>query len=313
MQRIDVRGLNGELILGIERPQTYGHTSVPLPPDGKQAAEVEIGFHGGDRAHPYVRSTDDRRYRMKNLQLGEQANHDDQGQNVHIARDGINHTAKQHVMSATEGSKPLTMYELNEQMKGHAARTAQLEHNLHGLFDVTSLFRQIVQQQIPSVAAVAPILNQDPSGLTKMADAIQGKEMAYLQTQVQQALAKFTSPNLAGLASVLSGGIEQLIQAAEAEIASIVASNPVVATVDALTDELASLNASASPFVAAAMGPAIQGLIDSAAASNPVVGKVADLRSTLAGLVDSAGPGLNFLAPQQRMVQGLTKSLKLSQ
>ncbi len=40
---------------------------------------------------------------MKNLQPGEQANHDDQGQNVHIARDGINHTAKQHVMSATEG------------------------------------------------------------------------------------------------------------------------------------------------------------------------------------------------------------------
>ncbi len=90
MQRVDARGLNGEMITQIERPQTYGFTSVPLPPDGNgaQGAEVEIGFRGGIRSHPVIRSTDDRRYRMKNLKGGESAHHDDQGQYSHLARDG---------------------------------------------------------------------------------------------------------------------------------------------------------------------------------------------------------------------------------
>ena len=315
MQTVTFRGLTNELLTA-ERFQTYGHTSVPKPPDdaaGAKAAEVVVGTIAGNRNHMVVLAVDDRRYRMKNLKPGEVATHDDQGQNTHIARDGVNHTAKQHVMSATEGAKPLTTFELNDQMKGHEARTAQLEHNLHGLFDVVSQFRQIVQGTIPAVAAVAPILNQDPSGLTKMADAIQGKAAAYLQTQVQQALGKFTSPTIGGVASVLSGGIEGLISAAEAEIASLVSANPVVATVDGLVDELAALQSSGSPATIASMAPVIQGLIDAATQGNPIVGQVADLRSKLTALMNSAGPGLNFLAPQQRMAQGLTKSLKLSQ
>ncbi len=313
MQRIDVRGLNGELILGIERPQTYGHTSVPLPPEGSKAAEVEIGFHGGDRAHPYVRSTDDRRWRMKNLQPGENASHDDQGQNLHIARDGINHTAKQHVMSATEGSKPLTTFELQDQLKGLGAHVEQLAHTVHGLFDVTSRLNTIATGTIPALSQLAPILNQDPSGLPIMAAAIQGKAVAYLQQHVSEALAKFTSPTIGSISSVLSGGIEGLISAATAEIASVMAANPIVATVDGLVDELATLTASATPAVVAQMAPVIQGLIDSTTAANPIIGQVANLRSTLASLLTSAGPGIGFLAPQQRMVQGLTKSLKLSQ
>ena len=315
MQTVTFRGLTNELLTA-ERFQTYGHSSVPLPPTdaaGTKAPEVVVGFVAGDRSHQVVVAIDDRRYRMKNLKPGENAQYDDQGQNHHLARDGIKSTAKSHVLSATEGSKPLTMFELNEQMKGHAARTAQLEHNLHGLFDVTSRLNAIAMGVIPALSQIAPILNQDPTGLTKMADAIQGKEMAYLQTQVQQALDKFTSPNLAGLASVLSGGIEGLIQAAEAELSSLVASNPIVATIDGLVDELSALQSSASPVVVASMAPVIQGLIDSAMARNPVLAQVADLRSTLDGLMSTAGPGLNFLAPQQRMVQGLTKSLKLSQ
>ncbi len=146
-----------------------------------------------------------------------------------------------------------------------------------------------------------------------MAQAIQGKAVAYLQQHVSDALAKFTSPNIGSISSVLSGGIEGLISAATAEIASLVSANPVISTVDSLTQELAALQSSGSPATIAAMAPAIQGLIDSATASNPVLGQVANLRSTLASLLTSAGPGIGFLAPQQRMVQGLTKSLKLSQ
>ncbi len=315
MQRVDVRGVNGELILGVERPQTFGHTSVPLPPDDgtERAAEVEIGFRGGDRAHPYIRSTDDRRYRMKNLKPGEQANHDDLGQNIHLARDGIKSTAKSHILSATEGAKPLTTFELQDQLKGLGARMSQMEHSHHALFDVTSKFREIVQGAIPAVAAVAPILNQVPSGLPIMAQAIEGKVMSYLQQHIQDALAKFTSPNIGGVASVLSGGLEALIQAAKVQIASLVSANPIISAVDGLVDDLANLNASGSPATVASMAPIIQGLIDSATAGNPVIGQVADARAALASLVTGAGPALNFLAPQQRMVQGLTKSLQLSQ
>ena len=315
MQTVTFRGLTNELLTA-ERFQTYGHTSVPKPPDdaaGAKAAEVVVGTIAGNRNHMVVLAVDDRRYRMKNLKPGEVATHDDQGQNTHIARDGVNHTAKQHVMSATEGSKPLTSYELNDQQKGVDARLSQAERHIHGLFDVTSRLNTIAMSVIPALQQIAPILNQDPSGLDKMEEAIIGKAPAYLQKQISQALGKFGASPMAAVASVLSGGIEGLISAAEAEIASLISANPVVATVDSLVDELAALQASGSPATIAGMAPVIQGLIDAATTNNPVLAQVADLRSTLAGLTASAGPGLGFLAPQQRMVQGLTKSLKLSQ
>ncbi len=188
MQTVTFRGLTNELLTA-ERFQTYGHTSVPKAPDdeaGAKAAEVVVGFIGGDRSHQVVVAVDDRRYRMKNLQPGEQANHDDQGQNVHIARDGINHTAKQHVMSATEGRKPLTTFELQDQLKGLGAHVEQLAHTVHGLFDVTSTSRHDRQGTIPASSQLAPILNQDPSGLPMMAAAIQGKALAYLQQHVRR-------------------------------------------------------------------------------------------------------------------------------
>ncbi len=314
MQTVTFRGLTNELLTA-ERFQTYGHTSVPLAPDdaaGAKASEVVVGFRAGNRAHPYIHATDDRRYRMKNLKGGESAHHDDQGQYSHLARDGHVAVAKNH--ASPPATQPDTGdHELQEQLKGLGARMSQMEHSHHGLFDVTSKFREIVQQVIPGVAAVAPILNQDPSGLPIMAQAIEGKVLAYLQQHTSDALAKFTSPNIGSISSVLSGGIEGLISAATAEIASLVSANPVISTVDSLTQELAALQSSGSPATIAAMAPAIQGLIDSATASNPVLAQVANLRSTLASLLTSAGPGIGFLAPQQRMVQGLTKSLKLSQ
>ena len=315
MQTVTFRGLTNELLTA-ERFQTYGHTSVPKPPDdaaGAKAAEVVVGTIAGNRNHMVVLAVDDRRYRMKNLKPGEVATHDDQGQNTHIARDGVNHTAKQHVMSATEGSKPLGTFELNDQQMGVDARLSQAERHIHGLFDVTSRLNTIAMSVIPALQQIAPILNQDPSGLDKMEEAIIGKAPAYLQKQISQALGKFGASPMAAVASVLGGGIEALIQAAMAQIASLMQANPAVAVVDGLVDELAALQASGSPAVVAEMTPVIQGLIDDATKGNPVVGQVADLRSKLTALMDSAGPGLNFLAPQQRMAQGLTKSLKLSQ
>jgi hypothetical protein len=314
MQTVDFRGFHNERLTA-ERPQIYGVTTVPPAPDGNgsNGTEVMVGFVNGNRSHPVVLSDGDARTRPKNLKPGESKRHDDQGQNSHIARDGHYHTAKQHVMSATEGDKPLTTYELNEQLKGVAARMSHIEHSHHGLFDVTSQFRQIVQGAIPAVAAVAPILNQDPTGLTKMTDAIVSKEPSYLQTHIKDALGKFLSPNIDGVGSVLGGGIEGLIQVATAQLASLVSANPVVTQVEVLVDELANLQSSGSVSVVSEMAPIIQGLIDSATAANPVIGQAAGMKSKLAALMNSAGSGINFLAPQQRLVQGLSKSMKLAQ
>ena len=249
---------------------------------------------------------------MKNLKPGESAHHDDQGQNSHIARDGHYHTALQHVMSATEGSQPLTSYEANDQQKGIEARLSHLEHRHAGLFDYVSQLNTLAIPKVPALQALAPVLNQNPTGLTLMTQAVAGKFPAYLQQHIQDALAKFLSPTITGVGSIL-GGQDTIIAALEAQIAGVLSANPVVATVDGLVQELAALQSSGSPTVVAQMAPVIQGLISSATAANPVVGQVAQLRSQLAGLVSAAGDGLNFLGPQQRIPQRLTRSLRLSQ
>lgn len=312
MQRVDARGLNGEMFTGIERPQIYGFTSVPRPPDqnGAQGAEVEIGFRAGNRAHPYIRSADDRRYRMKNLKPGESAHHDDQGQYSHLARDGHVAVAKSH--SITAGDQPETgTHEVNDQLKGIEARLSHMEHSHAGLFDVTSRMREMVQSLVPSLITLAPILSQDPNGLTRMTQAIESKFASYLQQHIQDATAKFLSPTITGVGSVM-GGADGIISALQARISDLVSADPIVATVDSLVAELAALQSSASPSVAGQMAPMIQGLIDSATAGNPIVGQITDMRSQLSGLISAAGPALGFLGPQQRIPQRLSRSFKLS-
>lgn len=73
MQTMDARLLHNELLTGIERPQHYGFSSVPPPPDpsGGKAGEVFVGFVNGNRSHPIVLATDDRRYRPINGESGQ--------------------------------------------------------------------------------------------------------------------------------------------------------------------------------------------------------------------------------------------------
>ncbi|XYD09850.1 phage baseplate assembly protein [Methylobacterium sp. NMS12] len=317
MQEVDVKGLLGEAFSGIEHWHPYGITHVPLPPDSKGAAEALVAFLGGSRSHPVVIAIADRRHRPKNLKPGESAHHDDQGQSTHLTRSGINQTGKKvTITGGDDGSgravKPATKdFELNEQLKGMAARLAQAERNLHGLFDVTSKLREIAQAQIPGLAVLAPILNQDPSGLKAMEAAIEAKAKAYLQEQVEQALQRFLNPNLAGLASLLSGGVEGLIAGLEAQIAGLIANNPVIGLVDDLVDEMEALSASGGPEAAIAEKAAeLTGRIEQLTGANPVIGQIANLRGRLQQLADQAGPALNFLEPQKRLVQGLTKSMR---
>lgn len=83
-QALQVEILKGELYDRIERLQNYGITSVPLP-----GAEAIVLAAGGDRAHGVVVVVGDKRYRLTGLEPGEVAIHDDQGQKVHLTREGI--------------------------------------------------------------------------------------------------------------------------------------------------------------------------------------------------------------------------------
>ena len=83
IQTVQVTGLAGEVLDGVERVQQYGVTSHPHPD-----ADCIILDVGANRAHPIVIAADDRRYRL-HLAQGEVAIYDDLGQQVHLARSGI--------------------------------------------------------------------------------------------------------------------------------------------------------------------------------------------------------------------------------
>lgn len=84
LQAVQVSVLDEELHDEAEHFQHYGFTSVALP-----GAEGIVLFVGGVHSHAAVIGVDDRRYRKKDLQPGEVAIYDDQGQFIHIKRDGI--------------------------------------------------------------------------------------------------------------------------------------------------------------------------------------------------------------------------------
>ncbi|MCJ2021058.1 phage baseplate assembly protein [Methylobacterium sp. E-065] len=324
MQEVDVKTLLGEAFSGIEHWHSYGVTHVPLPPDSKGAAEALVAFLGGSRSHPVVIAIADRRHRPKNLKPGESSHHDDQGQHTHLTRDGVNQTGKKvTITGGSDGSgravKPETRdFELNEQLKGLAARLSQVEDSHHAMHNVVSMLRDNVEQFVPGLKAlniatkVTTALSGLPAGLDAMKALAEGKLTGYLQNAIQRGLKAFLDPSrLMGMASLLSGDVEGLIKSIEAQIAGLIANNPIVATVDGLVDELAALNASGGPEVAiAAKAAELTDQIAHLTGTNPVIGQIANLRGTLQRLADQAGPALNFLEPQKRLVQGLTKSMR---
>jgi phage gp45-like len=69
---------------GMPRIAEYGFTSMPLT-----ECQALVIFVGGDRSAGVICGTNDERNRLKDLQPGEVAIYDDQGQSVWIKRDGI--------------------------------------------------------------------------------------------------------------------------------------------------------------------------------------------------------------------------------
>lgn len=68
----------------LPRAAEYGFASMPKP-----GCHAIVVFVGGDRSNGVIVATHDQANRLKNLQPGEAAIYDDQGQSVWIKRDGI--------------------------------------------------------------------------------------------------------------------------------------------------------------------------------------------------------------------------------
>jgi phage baseplate assembly protein V len=85
MQVLQLQLLDGEIKDRVEHFEPYGFTSHPRV----GSAEAVAAFLDGDRSHGIVLVVADRKYRLRSLKEGEVALHDDQGQSVHLTRDGI--------------------------------------------------------------------------------------------------------------------------------------------------------------------------------------------------------------------------------
>ena len=83
MRVVQLELLAGEL-REVEAPEPYGLTSHPYA-----GSEAVAGFAQANRDHGIAIVVADRRYRLTTLAEGEVALHDDQGQVVHLKRDGI--------------------------------------------------------------------------------------------------------------------------------------------------------------------------------------------------------------------------------
>lgn len=128
IQIVQVKLLEGEVRDSVERFQNYGFTSVPLA-----GAEGIMACVSGNRDHGIIVAMDDRRYRIKGLQVGEAAIYTHMDQQAHQHRiifknDGsIEVLAKNITVKATE----LARIE-GDVVKIHAISKFQFDCNGHG-------------------------------------------------------------------------------------------------------------------------------------------------------------------------------------
>lgn len=98
IQQVQVELLADEVQDEVEHFQPYGLTAHPLA--GAEGVALSVG---GLRSHAIVVAVGDRRYRLTGLAAGEVALHDDQGQKVHLTRDGIVISSAQGISMSTDG------------------------------------------------------------------------------------------------------------------------------------------------------------------------------------------------------------------
>jgi phage baseplate assembly protein V len=84
IQKLQVSILSGETLDGIQRMQEYGFTSVP-----NVGAEGIVLSLSGNRDHSVCVATEDRRFRIKNLEEGEVAIYTDEGDVIEFKRGNL--------------------------------------------------------------------------------------------------------------------------------------------------------------------------------------------------------------------------------
>lgn len=84
VQLVQMHGMAGEVLQGVELVQHYGFTSNP--PAGSLGVAVPIG---GKTSHSIIVATEHATHRLKNLKAGEGGIYDDTGQSIILTRDGI--------------------------------------------------------------------------------------------------------------------------------------------------------------------------------------------------------------------------------
>lgn len=98
MRTVQGEFLPGDVREGLEHFEPYGFTSRV-----KEGAEIIAGFLHGDRSHGIVLVTADRRFRL-HVEEGEVAIFDDQGQKVHLKRDGIEVVTPKNLTATVGGN-----------------------------------------------------------------------------------------------------------------------------------------------------------------------------------------------------------------
>lgn len=81
--KVQVRVLDGETLHNLDRVEPYGLSYRPQP-----GSRAYLFFPSGDRSYGVALVIGDKRYQM-DLQPGEVALHDDEGNHVHLKRGGV--------------------------------------------------------------------------------------------------------------------------------------------------------------------------------------------------------------------------------
>lgn len=100
LQEAQLAIFSGEVRDLVERFQEYGFTSHP-----HAGAEAIVLALGGNTDHGAIIAVDDRRYRLTGLAAGEVAIYDDQGQVIHLKRDGHIHIYGCNQLTVTAAEK----------------------------------------------------------------------------------------------------------------------------------------------------------------------------------------------------------------
>lgn len=98
LQTLQVAGMNGEVLSGVEHMEPYGFTSAP-----HKGAEAIVVHPSGNASHSVAIVVADRNYRLQALEQGEVAIYTDEGDKIHFKRNNeIEVSTAKFTVNATE-------------------------------------------------------------------------------------------------------------------------------------------------------------------------------------------------------------------